>query len=65
ALLRITALVKAQEDPADYELLGVTKLLFEDTKAASEAFAKGLALERERNPQSELCGKLMQRVASL
>ena len=65
ALLRITALVKALEDPGDYELLGVTKLLFEDTKAASEAFAKGLALERERNPQSELCGKLMQRVASL
>ncbi len=65
ALVRIAALVKALEDPADYELLGVTKLLFEDTKAASEAFTKGLALERERNPQSELCGKLMQRVSSL
>ena len=65
ALLRITALIKALEDPADYELLGVTKLLFDDPKAASEAFTKGLALERERNPQSELCGKLMQRVASL
>lgn len=65
ALPHIEALVKEHDDPADLELLGVARLAFDDEKGAGEAFGKALALERARNPQSELCGTLMKRVAAL
>jgi hypothetical protein len=65
ALGRIETLVKAGEEPADYELLGVTQIALDDATAASEAFSKALSIERANNPQSELCGNLMKRVAAL
>jgi len=65
ALGRIEALIKVLEDPADYEVLGVTQLTLGNDAAALEAFSKALNLERVKNPQSELCGNLMKRVAAL
>jgi hypothetical protein len=65
ALERLNALVSAHDDPADYELLGICQLVLEETAAASATFATGLALERKRDPGSELCENLMRRVASL
>ena len=53
------------EEPADYEMLGICHLLLEHTEAASNMFRQGLNLERARNPASDLCGRLMSRVASI
>jgi len=64
AALRLQDLLDKQDDPIDYELLGVTQLVLHNTAAASATFATGLALERRRNPQSELCESLTKRVAS-
>ncbi|MEO7112531.1 MAG: hypothetical protein ABI183_18950 [Polyangiaceae bacterium] len=65
ALGRIDALVKSSSEPADYELLGIAHVVLEDATAAGEAFSKALSIERAKNPQSELCGNLMKRVAAL
>ncbi len=65
ALGRIETIVKAGEEPADYELLGVAQIALDDATAAAEAFSKALSIERANNPQSELCGNLMKRVAAL
>jgi hypothetical protein len=65
ALGRIETLIKAMSEPADYELLGVAQIVLGDSTAASEAFSKALTIERAKNPQSELCGNLMKRVAAL
>ena len=40
-------------------------LVIEDVETAGKMFAKGLELERSKNPQSELCGRLMKRVTAL
>lgn len=57
-------LVATTHDPEDYEMLGVClALLGDDT--ASQAIREGLRLERERNPQSDLCGRLMTRLSAL
>jgi len=65
ALPRIQALVESSSEPADQELLGLTHLYLGDEKAAASAFQAGLALERTRNPQSELIATLMRRVSQL
>jgi hypothetical protein len=65
ALERLNVLVSAHDDPADYELLGICQLVLEETAAASATFASGLALERKRDPGSELCENLMRRVGAL
>lgn len=65
ALGRIEALVKEMSEPADFELLGVSQIVLENSTAATEAFTKALSIERAKNPQSELCGSLMKRVAAL
>jgi hypothetical protein len=65
ALVRIEALVKELSEPADFELLGVTQIVLQNSTAANEAFTKALSIERANNPQSELCGSLMKRVAAL
>jgi hypothetical protein len=36
-----------------------------DEATASAIFKAGLAIERERSPQSDLCGALMKRVSML
>ena len=65
ALACLKSLVDKHGSPSDYEMLGVTQMVLNDQAAASETFSAALAIERERSPQSELCGALMRRVSSL
>jgi hypothetical protein len=65
ALVPVSQLVKADGDPADYELLGICHVALGDEKSAGEVFRVALTLERERNAQSDLCGTLMKRVSML
>ncbi len=62
---RLRGLIAQQGHPADYEMLGICHLLLEDQSSASATFSAGLQIERTRDPQSELCGSLMRRVAAL
>lgn len=59
----LAALVAAHREPADHELLGICHVVLGDEASASSVFRAGLALERERDPQSKLCGTLMKRVS--
>jgi hypothetical protein len=65
ASARLSTLVAAHGEPADQELLGNCHVVFGDEAGASEIFRAALALERERDPQSKLCGTLMKRVSEL
>lgn len=65
AIAALTKLVAAHGEPADHELLGLSYLACGDEENASRTFRAGLTLERERNPQSDLCGALMKRVSLL
>lgn len=65
AIAPLTELVSNLSDPEDYEMLGVCHLVLGNEEAASNLFRQGLTLERERNPASDLCGRLMTRVASI
>ena len=61
----LTEMVSQVGEPADHELLGICHVLLGNEEAASQIFRAGLAIERERNPQSDLCGALMKRVSLL
>ncbi len=61
----LTELVSTLEDPEDYEMLGLCHLLIGNEQAASNMFRQGLTLERGKNPASDLCGRLMTRVAAI
>jgi hypothetical protein len=61
-LERLVAETHAAED---YEMLGVCHVLLDDPATASGIIREGLRLERERNPQSDLCGRLMTRLSAL
>jgi hypothetical protein len=63
AIAPLTELVSALGEPADHELLGICHLCVGNTESASSIFKAGLAIERERNPSSDLCGVLMKRVS--
>jgi len=65
ALTRIQALVDANAEPADYEMLGVAHLQLDDKSAASAAFDIALKLERARSPSSELSMNLARRISQL
>jgi len=65
AVQPLTALVSEYNDPGDYEMLGVCHVLLGNEESASRIFRVGLQLERERNAQSDLCGRLMTRVSQL
>ncbi len=65
ALPPLADLVAKHGEPADYEMLGMCHLAAGDEAAAAEAFRAGLAIERDRNAQSDLCGILMKRVSML
>ena len=58
-------MVSAHGDPADHELLGICHVCLGNEESASAIFRAGLAIERQRNPQSDLCGALMKRVSLL
>jgi len=61
----LTELVSTVNEPEDYEMLGLCHLLIGNEDAASNMFRQGLTLERDRNPASDLCGRLMTRVAAI
>jgi hypothetical protein len=62
ALQCLTRLLPLGE-PADHEMLGVCQVMLGDEAAAGATFRAGLNLERQRDPQSPLCGRLMKRVS--
>ena len=61
----LTGLVAAHSEPSDHELLGICHVVLGDEASASTVFKAGLAIERERSPQSKLCGALMKRVSMI
>jgi hypothetical protein len=61
----LNALVETFKEPADHELLGICLVILGDEDRAREIFRTGLALERERNAQSDLCGEFMKRISFL
>jgi hypothetical protein len=61
----LTELVAAYGEPSDHELLGMCHLMIGDEESAGKTFRAGLAIEQERNPNSDLCGAFMKRIASL
>lgn len=63
ALGPLTELVSNFSDPGDHEMLGVCHLVLGNPETASAILRAGLAMERARNPQSDLCGSLMKRVS--
>jgi hypothetical protein len=65
AIPALTELVSTHNEPEDYEMLGLCHLIIGNESAASNMFRQGLTLERERNAGSDLCGRLMTRVAAL
>jgi len=65
ALGPLTELVSAHGEPSDHELLGVCHVVLGNEESASNIFKAGLAIERERDPSSVLCGTLMKRVSML
>ena len=65
ALGPLSKLTADHGEPADFEMLGLCHLAGGDEAKASEVFRAGLTIERERNPQSGLCGALMKRVSLL
>jgi hypothetical protein len=65
AIEPLTALVAEHDDPADYEMLGMCHVAVGNEQEAGAVFRAALAIERKRNPQSDLCGALMKRVSML
>lgn len=65
AMTPLQEMLGAMGDPHDFELLGICNVLIGEEKTAAELFRTGLRLERERNPQSDLCGSLMKWVAAM
>ena len=59
ALAPLLALSATHGDPADFEMLGMCHLVVGDLEAAGQAARDGLAIERARSPESDLCGRLM------
>lgn len=65
AMTPLQEMLGAMGDPQDFELLGICNIFIGEEKTAADLFRTGLRLERERNPQSDLCGSLMKWVAAV
>lgn len=65
ALPALTELVSVHGEPSDHELLGMVHEKLGNEQAASNIYKAGLAIERQRNAASDLCGRLMNRMAAL
>lgn len=63
ALPALTELVSIHAEPADHEMLGICHEVIGNAESASAIFRAGLAIERTRNPSSDLCGELMKRIS--
>jgi hypothetical protein len=65
AIEPLTELVSQHAEPADYEMLGMCHVAVGNEVGAAAVFRAGIAIERERNPQSDLCGAFMKRISML
>ena len=65
AIMPLKHIVEVHKEPKDHELLGICHVILGDEDRAREIFRTGLALERERNAQSDLCGAFMKRISFL
>jgi hypothetical protein len=65
AIEPLTEMLGALGEPEDFQWLGICCMVAGDEARAGELFRTGLRLERERNPQSDLCGSLMKWVAAV
>ena len=65
ALGPLTELVSAHADAGDHELLGVCHVVLGNEDSARAIFRTGLAIERETNGTSDLCGSLLTRISAL
>jgi hypothetical protein len=65
ALVPLTELVSAHGDAGDHELLGVCHVVLGNEDSARAIFRTGLAIERERDGASDLCGSLLTRISAL
>ena len=65
ALGPLKDLVAEHREPADYEMLGMCHVAIGNEQGAGVVFRAALAIEREHNAQSDLCGALMKRVSML
>lgn len=65
AIKPLKDLVDSYHEPADHEMLGICYVVTGDETNADKVFREGLALERQRNPQSDLCGSFMKRISLL
>ena len=65
AVAPLKELVATSHEPADYEMLGICYVLTGQEEEANRVFREGLALERQRDPQSDLCGSFMKRISLL
>ena len=65
AISPLKRIVEVHREPKDHELLGICHVVAGDETTASAVFKAGLAIERAKNPQSDLCGALMKRVSML
>jgi hypothetical protein len=59
AMAPLAVLAETHGDPADYEMLGLCQLVVGDIEAAAVSARAGLAIERAKSPESDLCGRLM------
>jgi len=65
ALQPLTELVSTLGEPEDFELLGMVHQRLGNLDSASSIYKAGLQIERQRSPQSDLCGALMTRFSSV
>ncbi len=65
AVPALTELVSVHAEPADHEMLGICHVILGNEDSAAAIFRAGLAIERERNPSSDLCGELMKRISMI
>jgi len=65
AIEPLTELVSEHGEPADYEMLGMCHVAVGNIDGAGAVFRAGLAIERERNAQSDLCGAFMKRISMI
>ncbi len=65
AVPALTEMVSVHQEPADHEMLGMCHVVLGNEDSASTIFRAGLALERDRNPGSDLCGELMKRISMI
>ncbi len=59
----LTDLVSKHGDAGDHEMLGICHLVMGNPDTASTIMRAGLALERQRDPGSDVCGSLMKRIS--